>query len=312
MTPLESNLSLFGVLEREEEWIVIEEFPNYAVSSIGRVKRLTSRTRAKAGSILKYHFSIGYPLVTLCHPSKKTKQQLVHRLVAAAFLPKIEGKNEVNHLDGNRGNPCLTNLEYVSRSENALHAHRTGLQKMTSEGAPNVKLTREQVAAIRAIGYSRPYKETAAKFGITYSNVGRIVRMETWVDADCPTKMVVSRVSPPKPKPRFAIHIRRAKKRGSEVRSSHEKLEQKLDYYDHKCRYCKCPLDKSNVSFDHAIPLSRGGTSWTSNYMPCCRRCNSSKKDKTIWEYLDWLREKRKVPMFAVDPAAGPDATTIQ
>lgn len=191
---------------------------------------------------------------------------------------------------------------------------------MTSENAPNVKLDREKVAEIRRLSNSLTYYQIAPMFGITFSNVGRIVRMETWVDADCPTKMVVSRVSKPKTKPRFAIHLRRAKQRGSVVRSHHTKLEQKLEYYGHRCRYCKCILDNSNVSFDHAIPLSRGGTSWTSNYMPCCRRCNSRKKDKTIWEFLELiyggkddlfakvLQEKRKAPMFAVDSAAGQDA----
>lgn len=129
MTPLETTLPLFSEMENIEQWRSIEYFPNYAVSDLGRVKRLTTRTSGKAGAILSPVVNIGYPFVALYDRKKGTKTFSIHRLVAAAFLPKIDGKNEVNHIDGDRGNPRLSNLEYVSRSENQIHAFKTGLQK---------------------------------------------------------------------------------------------------------------------------------------------------------------------------------------
>ena len=66
----------------------------------------------------------GYP----CHKIGK-KQYPSHRLVALTFLQRIEGKDFVNHIDGNKFNPTVDNLEFCSSSENTQHAYDTGLIK---------------------------------------------------------------------------------------------------------------------------------------------------------------------------------------
>jgi hypothetical protein len=63
------------------------------------------------------------------HVDGKLKTVRAHRLIAIAFIPNPEGKPEVNHIDGNRENNSVTNLEWVTRSENCMHAIRTGLYK---------------------------------------------------------------------------------------------------------------------------------------------------------------------------------------
>lgn len=68
----------------------------------------------------------GYKRVTL-YLNGKPKDHLVHRLVAIAFLPKVDGKELVNHMDGNPSNNELSNLEWCSSKENVNHAFRTGL-----------------------------------------------------------------------------------------------------------------------------------------------------------------------------------------
>ena len=50
------------------------------------------------------------------------KNRYLHRIIAQAFIPNPENKSEVNHIDGNRSNDCVENLEWVSRLENAKHA----------------------------------------------------------------------------------------------------------------------------------------------------------------------------------------------
>lgn len=57
------------------------------------------------------------------------KNLYVHRLVAEAFIPKSDPNLEVNHIDGNKANNCMDNLEWVTRSENSKHAFRMGLKK---------------------------------------------------------------------------------------------------------------------------------------------------------------------------------------
>ena len=57
----------------------------------------------------------------------KPKSFLAHRLVAFAFIPLVEGKDCINHIDGNPKNNCVENLEWCNYSENSKHAFETGL-----------------------------------------------------------------------------------------------------------------------------------------------------------------------------------------
>lgn len=59
----------------------------------------------------------------------------------------------------------------------------------------------------------------------------------------------------------------------------------KLLYSQHSCFYCKKELSEHEISIDHKIPVSRGGTNKLSNLVICCRSCNSKKRNKTEIEY---------------------------
>lgn len=75
---------------------------------------------------IKHSFlNTGYPMVTLWD-GRKSHGRTLHRLVAEAYLPKIEGKPHVNHKDSDRTNPKLDNLEWCNRSENMKHAIAAG------------------------------------------------------------------------------------------------------------------------------------------------------------------------------------------
>lgn len=114
----------------EEVWRDVVEFPDdYQVSNRGRVR---SKTRVKMRSngwrntyrskiMYQELHKTNYYRVRLCVDKIKYSRS-VHRLVAEAFIPNPESKPEVNHMDGNRLNNELSNLDWVTKQENMDHA----------------------------------------------------------------------------------------------------------------------------------------------------------------------------------------------
>lgn len=106
-----------------EHWITVEGTDGaLEVSNQGRV-----RSNLRDGRILKpTPDKKGYLRLRVTIGRKKYSFK-VHRLVAEAFIPNPEGKKQVNHIDGNKANNTVSNLEWVSNKENAYHAMRNGL-----------------------------------------------------------------------------------------------------------------------------------------------------------------------------------------
>lgn len=105
----------------DEIWKPCKEFPfNYLVSNLGNIKNMK-------GLILAQTLHKTYcKRVRLCVNNQKYTRS-VHRMVAEAFISNPENKPEVNHIDGDRCNNQLSNLEWVTKEENTNHAVATGL-----------------------------------------------------------------------------------------------------------------------------------------------------------------------------------------
>lgn len=84
----------------------------------------------------------GYRVYEIRYNNKKY-EYLAHRLVALYFLPRNEGKDVVNHKDGNKLNNCLNNLEWVTMQENNIHAYETGLKQKTNGCNERIKYTED-------------------------------------------------------------------------------------------------------------------------------------------------------------------------
>lgn len=129
----------------EEIWVESEDYPTYEISNAGRVRN------RKTGRIMKNTLRHdGYEQVCL----RKDKQQYakrVHRLVADTFYGHHDDM-EVNHIDGNKSNNILTNLEFCDKSGNALHAFKLGLRKPRGQIRVRVVETGEEFESIRACG----------------------------------------------------------------------------------------------------------------------------------------------------------------
>lgn len=123
------------------QWLPVKGYEElYEVSNTGEVRsvdRVLSVTNQKErlfkGRVLLQTMNkqVQYKQVSLWKENKGTSYY-VHRLVAEAFIPNPEGKPEVNHIDGNRQNNHISNLEWVTSGENSLHASKTGLRVYTN------------------------------------------------------------------------------------------------------------------------------------------------------------------------------------
>lgn len=164
-------------------WVQLEQFPNYLVDETGRVASLHG---SQWKELRQYEKRCGYLGVVL-YDSGNRKDVLVHVLVAAAFLGPKPGGLQVNHKDGDKTNNRLSNLEYVTPSENIQHAYDNGLAVFTAEMRQAVseansgenngksKLTDAQAAQIlRLKGKGRTQADVANTFNVSQRMVSKI------------------------------------------------------------------------------------------------------------------------------------------
>lgn len=137
----------------------------------------------KTGNLVKLKPAIrnGYYGFSL-HTKEKRIQKDVHRIVAEVFIPNPENKPEVNHKDGNKLNPHVTNLEWVTRKENNDHAILTGLTKNKGEDNAFNKYPRELVLkAANLLEENKTLKEVSEITGISIGLVSAINNKKVWV-----------------------------------------------------------------------------------------------------------------------------------
>lgn len=175
-----------------EEWREVFDTKIYFVSNLGRVKCLSRRVANKHGTIsykreklLGFGGSKKYPMVTLFINGEK-QYHLLHRLVAIHFIPNPENKAEVNHIKGTAFGHSVINLEWATKSENQIHAYRTGLTKhFEGENSPRCKLSDIQIRTIRRLcteGYFTR-REIAKMYNISCPYISLLINKKNRVNA---------------------------------------------------------------------------------------------------------------------------------
>jgi len=121
--------------------------------------------------------SRGYYNVNLAGKSRQ-----VHRLVAEAFLPNYLEKPQVNHIDGNKANNDISNLEMATAQENVIHSFKTGLNVgLKGENHGKAKLSNEDVITIKRLLLSgEMVTSIARKFEVSQPTISHIKSGRTW------------------------------------------------------------------------------------------------------------------------------------
>lgn len=147
----------------------------YLCSNFGNIKSKRYNKPLKG-----FLSNCGYVRVQIGSPNNK---HYVHRIVAETFIEKIDGKSHVNHIDGNKQNNAVENLEWVTQSENDKHAYDTGLKvSKKGEDAHRSILSLKSVLEIKQLlsnGYNCKY--ISGLYGVHRKTISDIKNNRTWV-----------------------------------------------------------------------------------------------------------------------------------
>lgn len=140
----------------------------YEASNLGRIRN------SKTKQVLKLSPSKRGYLVFSCTINGKHKLVNVHKCVATEFIPNPNNLPQVNHIDGNKLNACVDNLEWVSQKQNNEHARLTGLHK--SDGDKPVLQIKDGIIIAEYKSASEAERQT----GVKRCNICNVCRNYCW------------------------------------------------------------------------------------------------------------------------------------
>ena len=149
------------------------------VKSVGRYKPNHTKMQYIPESIKAQRTSRGYHVIDL-YKDNKAKTAYVHRLVAEAFIPNSSNKETVNHIDGDKNNNTVSNLEWATQEEQNIHFYQHGLKSADGIKKSINAMTEATSKKVMCLDTGRIFKsasEASRYFGVSPSYIMRICRM---------------------------------------------------------------------------------------------------------------------------------------
>lgn len=168
----------------EEVWVnVFNTNGFYQISNLCRVKTTTNvncigKVMSGHPKVLKEHKSDGYLFVNITIDGKEIPKK-IHRLMAETFIPNPLNLPCVNHIDCDKLNNCISNLEWCTFEYNTSHAHKNG-RFPNPTGIKNASATITDEIAMDIFTSTLSAKELAAKYGIHFSRIYDVRAGVSW------------------------------------------------------------------------------------------------------------------------------------
>lgn len=160
-----------------ENWLPVRGYEGlYEVSDFGRVRNARGRILGV------WPNSQGYMIARLAGPRTTMR---VHRMVAEAFISNSAGKPVVNHIDFDRANNKVGNLEWCTQEENLRHSeHRLNRRYWAGKRSPSASLTDDQVREMRRLYATETasWEILGKMFGVSKRAAGRVITGRTYAD----------------------------------------------------------------------------------------------------------------------------------
>ena len=150
---------------------------DYEINSEGIVRRISTKRIKKS-----FKRPDGYIGIQLYITKEKVKNYQLHRLIANAFIPNPDNKLYVNHIDSNRENNSLNNLEWVTFEENVKHGYKSGYTSNKGSNNGFSVLTEKQVLEMRSKRENDKltYQQLATQYNVSYGCVAGIIQRKNW------------------------------------------------------------------------------------------------------------------------------------
>ncbi len=138
-------------------WKTIPNYPSYTISDCGEVKNKYGKTMAQSSN--QGYWSVGLAV------EKIQKNERIHRLVAEAFIPNPNNFPIVNHIDGNKYNNTVNNLQWTTYQGNMLHAHATNLVNSYVRGVRQLDMDGNVIEIYSSL------KDAGIAMGVTFQAI---------------------------------------------------------------------------------------------------------------------------------------------